>query len=330
MRSSTNIKIDAVITWVDGDDPQHQAKREKHTDKAKPVPAGAKPTRFSSLDEIVFCILSIAKYAPFFNKIYIVTDNQTPQIFDALSKHFPDQVGKIEIVDHTVIFQGYENNLPTFNSLSIESLLHKIPNLSENYIYFNDDFFLVRPCDESDWFDGGTVILDGKMLSKIYGILDSIISAIKDLLKIPLSARRISSKTGQRITAQLAGYTGSFFNNSHAPLAVRKSTLATFFSQNPNILKNNISYRFRSSEQIIPITLSNHLDLANSTAKFGKKGRLVYAQGGRGAEKKALQKIGNIEDNPTVKFFCIQSLDEASPEVQKIYLDWLAARMMPE
>ncbi len=324
------MKIDAVITWVDGDDPEHRGKREKHTGSTRPTPAGAMPTRFSSLDEIVFCVLSIAKYAPFFNKIYIVTDNQIPPVFDALNKYFPEQVSKIEIVDHTVIFQGYEDDLPTFNSLSIESLFHQIPNLSENYIYFNDDFFLVRPCDESDWFDGETVILDGKMLSKIYGIVDNVMSALKDLLRIPLSVRRISSKTGQRITARLAGYTGSFFNNSHAPLAVRKSTLATFFSQNPSVLNNNVSYRFRSSEQIIPITLSNHLDLAKGTAKVGGKGRLVYAQGGRGAEKKAFQKIGNIEGSPSVKFFCIQSLDEASAEVREIYLDWLAKRMLPE
>jgi len=330
MKSQKNIKIDAVITWVDGDDPQHLAKREKHTHKEKPVPAGAKPTRFSSLDEIVYCVLSIAKYAPFFNKIYIVTDGQIPPVFDAVNKHFPEQFDKIEIVDHKVIFQGYTEHLPTFNSLSIESLLHRIPNLSENYVYFNDDFFLVRPCDASDWFDGEIAILDGKMLSKIYGIWDNITSAIKDVLRIPLNARRISSKTGQRITAELAGYTGSFFNNSHSPLAVRKSSLVTFFAQNPDVLIANISYKFRSTEQIIPITLSNHLDLANGRAKIGKNGRLVYAQGGRGAEKKALQKIDDIESDPNVKFFCIQSLDDASPEVRRIYLDWLAKRMIPE
>ncbi|MGE4609838.1 MAG: Stealth CR1 domain-containing protein [Paracoccaceae bacterium] len=330
MRPPTNIKIDAVITWVNGDDPKHRAKREKFTDKAKSIPAGAKSTRFSSLGEIVFCILSIAKYASFINKIYIVTDNQIPSIFDALNEHFPEQVDKIKIVDHKVIFQGYEDHLPTFNSLSIESLLHRIPNLSENYIYFNDDFFLVRSCNEGDWFDGGKTILYGKMLSKIYGVTDNILSAIKDVLKIPHSERRISSKTGQRITAHLAGFTGAFFNNSHSPLAVQKSTLEVFFSKNPNILDSNISYRFRSSEQIIPITLSNHLDLVNGTAKIGKKNRLVYAQAGRGAGKKALQKISRIEDNPAVKFFCIQSLDEASPEVQKIYLDWLAKRMLPD
>lgn len=119
--------------------------------------------------------------------------------------------------------------MPTFNSRSIETLLHRIPNLSENYVFFNDDFFLGRPCGVSDWFDGETVILDGEMLSKIYGILDNILSTIKDMLRIPFSARRISSKTGQRITAHLAGYTGSFFYNSHAPLAVRTSTLETFF-----------------------------------------------------------------------------------------------------
>ena len=330
MNSPTTVKIDAVITWVNGDDPQHRTKREKYTDKAKPVPAGAIPTRFSSLDEIVFCILSIAKFAPFFNKIYIVTDGQIPPIFDALNKYFPEQARKVEIVDHKILFQGYEEYLPTFNSRSIESLLHRIPNLSENYVYFNDDFFLVRPCDAEDWFDGETVVLDGKMLSKIYGIVDNTLSTIKDFLRIPLEARRISSKTGQRTTAQFAGYMGSFFNNSHAPLPVHKSSLVNFFAHNSDTLNTNISYKFRSAEQIIPITLSNHLDLAGGTAIIGEKGRLVYAHGGRGVEKKALQKIEDVESDPNVKFFCIQSLDDASPEVQKIYLDWLAARMMPE
>lgn len=197
-------------------------------------------------------------------------------------------------MDHTTIFEGYEENLPTFNSLSIESLLHKIPGLSENYVYFNDDFFLVRPCEASDWFDGGMVILDGKMLSKIYGILDNFSAAIKDVLRIPIDARRISSKTGQRITSQLAGFIGPFFNNSHAPLAVRKSTLVTFFSKNAEILNKNISYKFRSIEQIVPITLSNHLDLANGTAVIGTKGRLVYAHGGRGAEKKRCKRLAML------------------------------------
>lgn len=255
MKLPTPKKVDAVITWVDGDDPKHRAKREKYTDMSKPLSAGAKSTRFSSLDEIVFCILSIAKYAPFFNKIYIVTDDQIPPVFDAMREYFPEQVGKIEIIDHKAVFQSYEENLPTFNSRSIESLLHKIPDLAENYVFFNDDFFLVRPCDVNDWFDGETVILDGKMLSKIYGISDNVLSIISDLLRIPQSSRRISSKTGQRITAQLAGYTSGFFYNSHAPLAVRKSSLVTFFSQNPDVLNKNISYRFRSSEQIKPITL---------------------------------------------------------------------------
>ena len=330
MKSRAPHNIDAVITWVDGEDPRHRAKREKYTDRAKPISAGAKPTRFSSLDEIVFCILSIAKYAPFFNKIYIVTDSQVPPIFNAMNTYFPEQVSKVEIVDHSVIFQGYEDLLPTFNSISIESMFHKIPNLSENYVYFNDDFFLVRPCDVGDWFDGETVILYGKVLSKIYGVLDKVVTTIKDVLRVPTNARRISSKTGQRKSAQLTEYGGPFFNNSHTPLAVRKSTLATFFSQNSDMLKKNISFKFRNSEQFVPLALSNHLDLVKSLAKIGEMDRVVVAHGGRGAEKKALQKIGDVEANPNVKFFCIQSLDEASPEVQKIYLDWLATRMLPE
>ena len=42
--------------------------------------------------------------------------------------------------------------LPTFNSHVIGSCLHRIPGLSEHYIYFNDDVLLLHPIKPTDAF----------------------------------------------------------------------------------------------------------------------------------------------------------------------------------
>jgi len=91
------------------------------------------------------------RFAPWIRKVYIVTDNQIPSWFDRKNDW-------AIIVDHTDIFED-KSALPTFNSNAIETQLHRIPGLSENYLYFNDDFFLGRPCTKQDFFSK-----DGKPL----------------------------------------------------------------------------------------------------------------------------------------------------------------------
>lgn len=45
--------------------------------------------------------------------------------------------------------------LPTFNVCTIEMFLHRIPGLSEHFIYSNDDFFPLSPLNPSDFFRDG-------------------------------------------------------------------------------------------------------------------------------------------------------------------------------
>ena len=65
--------IDAVITWVDGNDERHKAKRMKYGNEtifnAEDI-AGS--SRFASLGEIFYCVASLNRYAPWINKIYLV------------------------------------------------------------------------------------------------------------------------------------------------------------------------------------------------------------------------------------------------------------------
>ena len=109
--------VDVVIAWVDGRDPRHRAKRNRYLadpgGDAKPERAANNERRFSDNDEIRFCLRSIHNYAPWVRTIWLVTDNQVPAAMDRRRA----ERDNIRIVDHREIFRGYEQLLPTFNSL---------------------------------------------------------------------------------------------------------------------------------------------------------------------------------------------------------------------
>lgn len=160
-------KIDAVITWVDGEDPEHQRKRLQASQRS-PLEISRNsnvPTRFQNNGEIYFCIASILKYAPFIRKIFIVTDAQIPAKLESFAKSGICERDKIVIIDHSEIFKGFEKHLPTFNSLSIETMLWRIPGLSQEFIYFNDDMFLASDNTKQDFvFPDGRLVIYGTMM----------------------------------------------------------------------------------------------------------------------------------------------------------------------
>lgn len=136
--------IDVVITWVDGNDPEFQTSREFYEDYDSSGKASANNVaRYQNRDELRYCVRSILTYAPWIRKVYIVTNGQVPDW------HNPDQ-DRVIIVRHDEIID--KKYLPTFNSHVIESCLHNITDLSERYIYFNDDVMLLRAVHPNDFF----------------------------------------------------------------------------------------------------------------------------------------------------------------------------------
>ena len=100
--------------------------------------------RWRDLEELKYSIESAYVFAPWIRKIFVVTDHQRPYWFDE------NNPGKVEFIDHSVLFEGFEDHIPTFNSHAIESHLNQIPDLSEHFIYANDDTFfgnIVSPLD---------------------------------------------------------------------------------------------------------------------------------------------------------------------------------------
>ncbi|XP_060533597.1 N-acetylglucosamine-1-phosphotransferase subunits alpha/beta isoform X2 [Cylas formicarius] len=100
--------------------------------------------RYEDKNELRFSLRSLEKNAPWVNHIYIVTNGQIPHWLDLNS-------GKVSIVTHNQIFKD-TSNLPTFSSPAIESNLHRIPGLSDKFIYFNDDIFLGLPTYPEDFY----------------------------------------------------------------------------------------------------------------------------------------------------------------------------------
>ena len=135
----TTQKIDVVFTWVDTTDPTWMKKKNKYLK----VPMKDHDLRYISFNEIEYAVKSVIKNMKWVNHIYIVTDNHIPEFLKEMKSR------KISLIYHDTIIPN--NILPTFNSLVIESYLHKIPTLTENFVYMNDDMFIWSEVAISDF-----------------------------------------------------------------------------------------------------------------------------------------------------------------------------------
>lgn len=146
--------VDVVYTWVNHKDPDWVRLFQEHklaadgrdlTDIDDHVSDDAKAlSRFHSIDELRFSLRSVAKNLPWIRKIHIFTNCAVP---DWLKEQHP----RIAWVHHSQVIP--ENYLPTFSSHVIESFLHRIPDLADQFIYLNDDVFIAKPLDKDFFFD---------------------------------------------------------------------------------------------------------------------------------------------------------------------------------
>lgn len=313
--------IDAVVTWVDGNDPMHRAKRAKFAGNGELQSEDiGGDIRFTSVGEIKYCLASILKFAPFIRKIFIVTDGQTPDVQKFLHTNFPDNPIPIEVVDHKVLYEGYESCLPVFNSLSIETNLWRIPDLSEHYIYFNDDCMLIAPTQPSDYFEDGKAICYADYFSAPFA---AILRRLKHLFQ---SSPVFGFKDAMLNAANLLGK-NKFPYTGHIPLALRKSAVADYYAEHKNAMVANMTPRFREPSQYNPQTLCYLLGLDNGTVVLrSRKGKDVYV---KPKDKPGYMKakLDKFDKASSALFACFNSLDDASEADKKMALDWLSHRL---
>jgi hypothetical protein len=318
------IIIDAVITWVNSSDGVWQQKINNYLQKKIDWDNKKDSTRYNSLNEVEIAILSIIKYAPFIKNIFLVTDNQEPENFIKLQNKANAHSVNLELVDHKVIFRNYKNHLPTFNSCSIITMLYQIPNLSEHFVVFNDDTFLMRETNEEDFFKNGEPIIRGRWDSYYEDkLFRNILIKIKYFFK-KQDQKKVGYKSAQQKSAKLLGFK-KYIRRDHTPVSIRKSTIEDYFNQNPKILDNNIKHRFRDSTQFIISSLSNHLEVKKGTFILKKDFQLSYFQSYDFFQSKLrLKMFDNIESK---KFMCFQSLELAPKKTLKLILHWIDEKL---
>lgn len=221
--------VDVVYTWVDGSDVEwkkRQLAARGMSDEDELNATALSASRFTDRNELMYSLRSLESYASWVNHIYIVTDRQVPEW---LNTDHP----KITVVDHRDIFSRPEN-LPVFNSHAIESQLHHIEGLSEQYLYLNDDLFFMRPTSPELFFTGSG-------LSKFFPSTAPLDLAEATARDLPVLS---AAKHGREFMLSRHGRTVTH-KFKHTPHPQLKSVLAEFERREPELFAAVSASTFR-------------------------------------------------------------------------------------
>lgn len=242
------LNIDFVVTWVNGADKIWMNKKKKYDIQNKSKGMNSKMA-YRDWGLFKYWFRGVEKFAPWVHKIYLVVDNQVPSWLDIKNP-------KIKIVNHRDYLP--ESALPLFNSNAIQSSLHKIPGLSEHFVYFNDDMYIVNRTVPEDFFKHG-LPCDEAVISPIIAekngtdhfqvnnmeIINKYFSK-KDIIK---NSKLFSCKYGINNLRTLFGIPTRFmsgFLETHLPESFLKSTFEELWNLEFNTLMRTTNSRFRA------------------------------------------------------------------------------------
>ena len=247
--------IDIVIPWVDSNDPAWQAEKRKY-DGTVNSEEDAREIRYRDWGNLKYVFRSIEKCAPWVRKVHFVTCGQIPEW---MNTNHP----KLHLVDHKDYIPA--ENLPTFSSHVIEINMHRIPDLSEQFIYFNDDIFFLRPVKPTDFFRNGipcdvnisNLIVPSRtyftpIVFKSVAYINKHFNKRETIKKHP--ARYLNIKYGFYgfvsfiMFLKWEQYTG--FYNHHLAVSYRKQTLETLWREEPEIMRETSAHRFRDNNDV--------------------------------------------------------------------------------
>jgi hypothetical protein len=239
--------IDVVYTWVDDQDPawrssMHAARSAASGASAERESSG--DARFRSRDELRYSLRSIHMFAPWVRRIHIVTAGQTPA--------WLRESAAVRVVDHREILPA--DALPTFNSHAIETALHRIPDLAEHFLYFNDDVFLGRPTRPEQFFapGGQTAVFTAPWPIGVHGH-----DGRSFILAAHNNRRLLEDRFGVTISGILA----------HTPHPHRRSVLERLTQEFPEQIAATARSRFRAEDDLsVASSLAQHYGLITGSA----------------------------------------------------------------
>ena len=249
-------KIDFVIMWVDGADPKWLKEKQKY-DKTVKSNADASLYRYRDYGLLKYWFRGVEKYASWVNKIYFVTWGHVPEWLNIDNP-------KLEIVKHEDFIP--KKYLPTFSANTIELNLHRIKGLSDKFVLFNDDLYLIDYASKNDFFaDNGkpmdTVALNvhcpkKSLISQYFCINDTSIINEHFVFKKSFKQNKkkwFDLKNGKEVFRTLVlkkcpRFPG--FYQHHLTNSYYKKTFEEVWDKEYEILDNTCMHKFRETTDV--------------------------------------------------------------------------------
>lgn len=265
-----NQGIDFVITWVDGSDKKWQEEKArtlkvlgimKETDDRK--------ERYRDWGNLQYWFRGVEQYAPWVRRIHFVTWGHIPEWLN--TKH-----PKLHVVKHEDFIPA--KYLPTFNSHTIEWNLHRIKGLAEQFVYFNDDVFLLNKIKETDFFQKGLPVdmlalqpdianVENEIMPYIYlnnaMILAKYFQKYENVKKQPGAYFHIGYPPIYFIynILEMAFPKFTGFYTVHGPSPLKKSTYEELWNLEPELLEKVCKHPLRHKEDINQYVLREYQKL---------------------------------------------------------------------
>jgi len=250
--------IDFVLLWVDGSDPEWL--NEKNFYSPVIIDDSNSNNRFKDLGLLKYWFRAVEAYTPWVRKIHFVTWGHLPNF---LNTDHP----QLHIVRH----EDYMPHewLPTFSSHALEMNMHRIPDLSEHFVYFNDDTFIMHPVQKDFFFKKGLPCT--KAVEVPIGFIGKpevwSFAAVNDIGIINKHFKKREQEKKFRwkylnqhyfwfenVRTAMMGfffpdyYTG--FKTFHCPAAFLKSTFIEIWDKETEKLELTSSHKFRNKDDV--------------------------------------------------------------------------------
>ena len=249
--------IDFVITWVDGNDPVWRKERDRYA-ALEQMDIENTDARYRNWETLRYWFRGVEKFAPWVNKIFFVTCGHLPEWLDTDNP-------KIQIVKHSDFIPA--EYLPTFNSSAIELYFNKIKGLSEQFVYFNDDMFLLDEVKPSRFFRNGLPCDIGGMTFNMHsGMFGASVLLSKTLVNKHFdkqavirqhpskwfNRRYIRASLLNAVCLSIRGKEFPGFVNPHMPYGYLKKTYDEIWRNCEKDLVRTSRNRFRAYGNIAP------------------------------------------------------------------------------
>lgn len=253
-------KIDIVILWVNPADTKWRSSYDDNS--RREGKRGFDQVRFRDYGTLNYLLRGIEKNASWVNKVHLILSSPT-QIPNWLNT----DNSKLKIHYHNEFIPI--NLLPTFNSNCIELFLNRISDLSEYYILFNDDQFILNKLDKNMFVEDGKPVMsvEEKPLKFLIHSMNDFHTTLDNNLMFSIN---YCTERGLRLRN---------FKHHHLPEIHKKSLEQSIVNSNMDIfILSLIGSRFRSRSNFMNWVFSDIIKLRNECINKSIYSNSIYTK----------------------------------------------------